>query len=225
MFWLFALLSDLQNLFEMTDMVYNQGLSQTFGFALAKFLIPLILIYSPYILVLSLEYIVGIKFFSDDFWKYYDDDLGKVILGLFITGAIPWSILVAVFVDIPKDFGFLHTICYTHFFVSLIPLIAEATVDAEKKEIQKKINDCFHGYSNYSSDSNFDLILIEEGARRVDVIRLIRTSHGSDFCAAMKLVDNKPSPILTNIKPKVAIDAAKKFLFIGAKIEIKLKIE
>lgn len=85
--------------------------------------------------------------------------------------------------------------------VAAAPAAAAAPVEEEKTE--------------------FDVILVEAGAKKIEVIKVVREVTALGLKEAKALVDEAPKPIKEAISKADAEALKKKFEEIGAKIEIK----
>jgi len=78
---------------------------------------------------------------------------------------------------------------------------AEATVEEEKTE--------------------FDVILAEAGANKINVIKVVREITGLGLKEAKDLVESAPKPVKTGVSKAEAEELKKKLEEVGAKVEIK----
>lgn len=69
--------------------------------------------------------------------------------------------------------------------------------------------------------TEFDVILAEAGASKMNVIKLVKEITGLGLKDAKDLVDNAPKPIKEGISKADAEDIKKKLEEAGAKIELK----
>ena len=69
--------------------------------------------------------------------------------------------------------------------------------------------------------TEFTPVLVEFGAQKIGVIKVVREITGLGLKEAKDLVDNCPKPIKENISKDEAEEIAKKLTDAGAKVEIK----
>ena len=69
--------------------------------------------------------------------------------------------------------------------------------------------------------TEFDVILVEAGASKMGVIKLVKEAVGLGLKESKELVDNAPKPLKTGISKADAEALAAKFTEAGAKVEIK----
>ena len=69
--------------------------------------------------------------------------------------------------------------------------------------------------------SEFDVILVEAGAAKMGVIKLVKEELGLGLKEAKALVDEAPKPLKTGISKADAEALAAKFTEAGAKVEVK----
>ena len=69
--------------------------------------------------------------------------------------------------------------------------------------------------------TDFDVILVEAGAEKVKVIKVVRELTALGLKEAKDLVDGAPKPIKEGVPKDVADEAKAKLEEVGAKIEIK----
>ena len=69
--------------------------------------------------------------------------------------------------------------------------------------------------------TEFDVILVEAGASKMGVIKLVKDVVGLGLKEAKDLVDNAPKPLKTGISKADADALAAQFTEAGAKIEVK----
>ncbi|MEG1773580.1 MAG: 50S ribosomal protein L7/L12 [Oscillospiraceae bacterium] len=69
--------------------------------------------------------------------------------------------------------------------------------------------------------TEFDVILVEVGASKMGVIKLVKEAVGLGLKESKDLVDSAPKPIKTGISKADADALAAKFTEAGAKVEIK----
>ena len=69
--------------------------------------------------------------------------------------------------------------------------------------------------------SEFDVILVEAGAAKMGVIKLVKEEIGLGLKEAKALVDGAPKPLKTGISKADADALAAKFTEAGAKVEVK----
>lgn len=125
-FWIFALVTDLQNLFDTTAEVYKDGKGQLFGYTLAKIVIPPLFIFSPYIICFIAQYISGLDFEQPSEDADWVKEIDSFWLGASIVLGVPiviYNIIFRNFLDVPRDFGYLHIVCFLHFLFSVLPLL------------------------------------------------------------------------------------------------------
>ena len=69
--------------------------------------------------------------------------------------------------------------------------------------------------------TEFDVILVEAGASKMGVIKLVKDVVGLGLKEAKDLVDNAPKPLKTGISKADADALAAQFAEAGAKVEVK----
>jgi len=69
--------------------------------------------------------------------------------------------------------------------------------------------------------TEFDAILVDHGAQKIGVIKVVREITGLGLKEAKDLVDNCPKPIKEGISKEDAEEIKKKLEEAGAKVEIK----
>ncbi len=69
--------------------------------------------------------------------------------------------------------------------------------------------------------SEFDVILVEAGAAKMGVIKLVKEELGLGLKEAKALVDEAPKPLKTGVSKADADALAAKFTEAGAKVEVK----
>jgi len=69
--------------------------------------------------------------------------------------------------------------------------------------------------------TEFDVILVEAGASKMGVIKLVKDACGLGLKEAKDLVDNAPKPLKTGISKADADALAAQFTEAGAKVEVK----
>ena len=69
--------------------------------------------------------------------------------------------------------------------------------------------------------TEFDVILVEFGASKMNVIKAVKDITGLGLKESKELVDNAPKPVKEGISKADADDIAKKLEEAGAKVEIK----
>ena len=69
--------------------------------------------------------------------------------------------------------------------------------------------------------SEFDVVLTNFGAKKLDVIKAVREITGLGLVEAKGMVDKVPSVIKENIKPEEAEEIKKKLTEAGATVEVK----
>ena len=69
--------------------------------------------------------------------------------------------------------------------------------------------------------TEFDVILVEAGAAKMGVIKLVKEEIGLGLKEAKALVDEAPKPLKTGISKADADALAAKFTEAGAKVEVK----
>ena len=88
------------------------------------------------------------------------------------------------------------------------PVVAGGAVAAAAEEVEEK--------------TEFDVILKEAGAKKLNVIKVVReVKSGLGLKEAKDLVDNAPSTLFEGISKEAAEEYKKKFEEVGAVIEIK----
>jgi len=69
--------------------------------------------------------------------------------------------------------------------------------------------------------TEFDVILVEAGASKMGVIKLVKDVCGLGLKESKELVDNAPKPLKTGISKADAEALAAQFTEAGAKVEVK----
>ena len=69
--------------------------------------------------------------------------------------------------------------------------------------------------------TDFDVILVEAGAEKVKVIKVVRELTALGLKEAKDLVDGAPKPVKEGVQKDVADEAKTKLEEVGAKVEIK----
>jgi large subunit ribosomal protein L7/L12 len=69
--------------------------------------------------------------------------------------------------------------------------------------------------------TEFDVILAEVGANKINVIKVVREITGLGLKEAKDLVEGAPKPIKTGVSKAEAEEIKKKLEEVGAKVEIK----
>ena len=69
--------------------------------------------------------------------------------------------------------------------------------------------------------TEFDVILVEAGASKMGVIKLVKDVCGLGLKESKELVDNAPKPLKTGISKADAEALAAQFTDAGAKVEVK----
>jgi large subunit ribosomal protein L7/L12 len=69
--------------------------------------------------------------------------------------------------------------------------------------------------------TEFDVILLEAGAGKIGVIKVVREITGLGLKEAKEVVDNAPKPIKEGISKDEAAEVQKKLEEAGAKVEVK----
>ncbi|MGC9109578.1 MAG: 50S ribosomal protein L7/L12 [Caldimicrobium sp.] len=69
--------------------------------------------------------------------------------------------------------------------------------------------------------TEFDVILVEAGANKINVIKVVREITGLGLKEAKDLVESAPKPVKTGIPKAEAEEIKKKLEEVGAKVEIK----
>ncbi len=67
----------------------------------------------------------------------------------------------------------------------------------------------------------FDVVLAETGAKKIQVLKILREVTGLGLKEAKELVDTAPKPVKQGIKKEEAEEIKKKLEAEGAKVEIK----
>ena len=67
----------------------------------------------------------------------------------------------------------------------------------------------------------FDLVLVSAGAKKIQVLKVLREVTGLGLKEAKELVDSAPKPVKQGIKKEEAEEIKKKLEAEGAKVEIK----
>lgn len=69
--------------------------------------------------------------------------------------------------------------------------------------------------------TEFDVVLMDHGANKINVIKIVREITGLGLKEAKELVDNPPKPIKEGASKEEAEDIKKKVEEAGAKVELK----
>jgi large subunit ribosomal protein L7/L12 len=69
--------------------------------------------------------------------------------------------------------------------------------------------------------TTFNVILVEAGANKIQVIKEVRTITNLGLKEAKDLVDSAPKPVKENVPKDEANDIKKKLEAVGAKVELK----
>ncbi|AIH04764.1 MULTISPECIES: 50S ribosomal protein L7/L12 [Thermodesulfobacterium] len=69
--------------------------------------------------------------------------------------------------------------------------------------------------------TEFDVILTEAGANKINVIKVVREITGLGLKEAKDLVESAPKPVKTGVSKNEAEEIKKKLEEVGAKVEIK----
>ncbi len=69
--------------------------------------------------------------------------------------------------------------------------------------------------------TEFNVVLVEAGAEKIKVIKVVREITGLGLKEAKDLVDGAPKPIKEGVSKQEADEIAAKFAETGAKIEVK----
>lgn len=69
--------------------------------------------------------------------------------------------------------------------------------------------------------TEFDVILAEAGANKINVIKVVREITGLGLKEAKELVESAPKPVKTGVSKAEAEEIKKKLEEVGAKVEIK----
>jgi large subunit ribosomal protein L7/L12 len=69
--------------------------------------------------------------------------------------------------------------------------------------------------------TEFDVILKSPGAKKINVIKVVREITGLGLKEAKALVDNAPSPVKEGVSKEEAEEIKKKLEEVGAEVEIK----
>lgn len=69
--------------------------------------------------------------------------------------------------------------------------------------------------------TEFDVILAEAGANKINVIKVVREITGLGLKEAKDLVEGAPKPVKTGVSKAEAEEIKKKLEEVGAKVEIK----
>ena len=67
----------------------------------------------------------------------------------------------------------------------------------------------------------FDVVLTSAGAKKIQVLKIVRELTGLGLKEAKELVDSAPKPVKEKVKKEEAEEAKKKLEAEGAKVEIK----
>jgi len=68
---------------------------------------------------------------------------------------------------------------------------------------------------------DFDVVLTETGAKKIQVLKILREVTGLGLKEAKELVDSAPKPVKQGVKKEEAEEIKKKLEAEGAKVEIK----
>ncbi len=68
---------------------------------------------------------------------------------------------------------------------------------------------------------DFDVVLAETGAKKIQVLKILREVTGLGLKEAKELVDSAPKPVKQGVKKEEAEEIKKKLEAEGAKVEIK----
>jgi large subunit ribosomal protein L7/L12 len=77
------------------------------------------------------------------------------------------------------------------------------------------------GEEEAEEQSSFDVILAEAGAKKLNVIKVVRAATGLGLKEAKELVDGAPKPIKEGAGKEEADDLKKQLEEAGAKVELK----
>ncbi len=91
--------------------------------------------------------------------------------------------------------------------VAAVAAVAAAAPQAEAKAEEEK--------------TEFDVILAEAGANKINVIKVVREITGLGLKEAKDLVESAPKPVKTGVSKAEAEEIKKKLEEVGAKVEIK----
>ncbi len=69
--------------------------------------------------------------------------------------------------------------------------------------------------------TEFDVILVEMGSNKINVIKAVREITGLGLKEAKELVESAPKPVKTGVSKEEAEEIKKKLESAGAKVEIK----
>ncbi|NIK74015.1 large subunit ribosomal protein L7/L12 [Thermonema lapsum] len=69
--------------------------------------------------------------------------------------------------------------------------------------------------------TSFDVILVDAGASKLNVVKEVKTITGLGLKEAKELVDNTPKPVKEGVSKEEAEEIKKKLEEAGAKVEIK----
>ena len=69
--------------------------------------------------------------------------------------------------------------------------------------------------------TEFDVVLVDAGATKMAVIKLVKDACGLGLKESKDLVDNAPKPLKTGVSKAEADELAAKFTEAGAKVEVK----
>lgn len=69
--------------------------------------------------------------------------------------------------------------------------------------------------------SEFDVILVDHGANKINVIKVVREITGLGLKEAKELVDTPPKPLKEGVSKEEAEEVKKKVEEAGAKVELK----
>lgn len=71
------------------------------------------------------------------------------------------------------------------------------------------------------AQDEFDVVLADAGAKKIQVLKVVRELTGLGLKEAKELVDSAPKPVKEKVKKEEAEEAKKKLEAEGAKVEIK----
>lgn len=77
------------------------------------------------------------------------------------------------------------------------------------------------GAAPAEEQTEFSVVLTDLGAKKINVIKEIRTATGLGLKEAKGLAESAPKPIKEGVDKKEALEIKKKFEAAGAKVEIK----
>ncbi|MFY9175624.1 MAG: 50S ribosomal protein L7/L12 [Peptococcia bacterium] len=69
--------------------------------------------------------------------------------------------------------------------------------------------------------SEFDVVLVEAGEKKINVIKVVREITGLGLKEAKELVDGAPKPVKENLSKEEAEEIKAKLVEAGAKVEVK----